>query len=134
MRLRKRNDTPTRPAPSTKDWRQSRRFVERHAQAFGELARNLGAEYIAACEKAVTAPTPRVARARGGKTDTDGAEIEALKARVGAIVDAEEKTGTLDENALADWARGSTACGMGCDAGGIGYGDFRRFTIHLIVL
>jgi tetratricopeptide (TPR) repeat protein len=49
-------------------------FIERHAQAFGDLARNLGRDYIAACEKAETEPDTallrRVARALGGEADT----------------------------------------------------------------
>jgi hypothetical protein len=38
--------------------------------------------------------------------DTDEAAVEALKARVDAIVDAAEKTGTLDENTLAELPTG----------------------------
>jgi len=80
-------------------------FVERYAQAFGDLARDLSRDYDAACEKAGiaadTALLERVARALGGGADTDEAAVEALKARVGAILEAAEKTGALDENALA---------------------------------
>jgi len=44
-------------------------FTERHVQAFGDLARHLGRDYIAGCEKVGTAPDTalleRVARALG---------------------------------------------------------------------
>jgi hypothetical protein len=44
--------------------------------------------------------------ALGGEADTDEAAVEALKAKVGAILDAAEKTGALDENALAELPAG----------------------------
>ncbi len=81
-------------------------FVERHAQAFGGLAGALSRDYVAACEKAGTAPDTalleRVARGLGGGADTDEAAVEALKAKIDAILDAAEKTGALDEAALAE--------------------------------
>jgi hypothetical protein len=81
-------------------------FVERHAQAFGNLARGLGRGYIAACKKVGTVPDiallERVARALGGGADTDEASVEALKAKIDAILDAAGKTGALDEDALAE--------------------------------
>jgi tetratricopeptide (TPR) repeat protein len=60
-------------------------FVERHPQAFGDLAAGL-VQCYAVCEKAGTAE----------------AAIEALKAKIDAILDAPEKTGALDEDALAE--------------------------------
>jgi hypothetical protein len=55
-------------------------FVERHAGAFGDLARALGRNYISACEKAGiasdTALLERVAQALGGGADADEAAVE----------------------------------------------------------
>src|SRR5262249_51228792 len=52
-------------------------FVERYAQAFGDLARNLRRDYDVACEKAGTAPDTalleRVGRALGGGPDINEA-------------------------------------------------------------
>jgi hypothetical protein len=54
-------------------------FVERRAQAFGDLARNLGRDYIAACEKAATEPDTalleRVARALGAVSSRGAAHF-----------------------------------------------------------
>src|SRR5262249_13835511 len=50
-------------------------FVERHAQAFGELALTLGRIYVAACEEAGAAPDAalleRVGNALGGSPSPD---------------------------------------------------------------
>jgi tetratricopeptide (TPR) repeat protein len=85
-------------------------FVERHAQAFGGLAGDLGRHYAAACEKAGTAPdtalVERVERALGGGANADEAAVEAQKAKIDAILDAAGKTGALDENALAELPSG----------------------------
>jgi tetratricopeptide (TPR) repeat protein len=81
-------------------------FVERHGQAFGDLARALGRFYLAACEQAGQAPhdslIAQVATTLGdeGAVEEDS-EIVALKAKIGAILEAAEETGALDEAALA---------------------------------
>jgi tetratricopeptide (TPR) repeat protein len=75
-------------------------FVEQHAQAFRGLARGLLRDYEAVCTTAGIKPdatlTERVRRA------LDGGAFEALKAKIDAIVDAVQKTGALDEDALAE--------------------------------
>lgn len=82
-------------------------FVERHPQAFGELARSLRRDYVATLAmlgaETDSALLARVARAIGNDevVDEDPA-IEALKAKIGAILEAAEKSGTLDEAALAE--------------------------------
>jgi tetratricopeptide (TPR) repeat protein len=85
-------------------------FAEKHAQAFGDLAGNLDRDYVAACEKAGIAPDTtllkRVAKALGGGADTDEAGVVALKAKIDAILDAAEKAGALDEDALAELPSG----------------------------
>jgi hypothetical protein len=60
-----------------------------------------GQNYLVACEEAGTAPDTalleRLAQAIG-----NGEAIEALKAKIGAIFEAAEKTGVLDGDALAE--------------------------------
>jgi len=85
-------------------------FVERYPQTYGDLARTIGADILrysdAAGERPDNALLERVARALGGGADTDEAAIEALKAKVDAILDTAGKTGALDEDALAELPSG----------------------------
>jgi hypothetical protein len=75
-------------------------FVERHPQAYANLARALRRDYLAACEKAgaqaEAALLERVARAIGED------EIQALKGKIASILEAAAKSGALDEAALAE--------------------------------
>jgi hypothetical protein len=85
-------------------------FVEGHAEAFGDLARALSQTYIGACEKMGSAPDlallERVAKALDGGPHTDEAAVEVLKAKIDIILEAAEKTGELDEKALAELPSG----------------------------
>ena len=82
-------------------------FVERYQQTFQDVARAIVADVLryseAAGQTADTALLERVAKALGnsGATDEDPA-IEALKARIGTILEAAKKSGALDEAALAE--------------------------------
>jgi TIR domain/Tetratricopeptide repeat len=81
--------------------------LERHPQAFGDLARALGREYLESCERAGAEPNwalvERIARAVGPNEPTQlDSALEALKARIDTILEAAEKTGTLDEEALTE--------------------------------
>jgi hypothetical protein len=85
-------------------------FVERNVQAFGDLARKLGGEYVTACGRAGAAPDisliERVKQALSSSPDIDEAAVEALMARIAPILEATEKTGALDENMLAELPTG----------------------------
>jgi tetratricopeptide (TPR) repeat protein len=82
-------------------------FVERHPQAYQGLARTIGADILryseAAGEQPDNALLARVARAlsKGESVDQDSA-IAALKAKIGAILEAAVESGALDEAALAE--------------------------------
>jgi tetratricopeptide (TPR) repeat protein len=82
-------------------------FVESHPQGFGNRARALGRDYIAACEKARiepdTALLERVARMLGPQDDAaETPEAAVLREKVATILEAAEKTGALDEAALSE--------------------------------
>ena len=82
-------------------------FVERHPEAFGDLARALRRTYLVACEKADAEPDAllldRIAQVLDAdETPEEDFTLDALKAKVGAIVEAAAKTGSLDEAALAE--------------------------------
>jgi hypothetical protein len=82
-------------------------FVERYSQTYQGLARTIGADIRRYCEAAGqqpdTALLARVARAlSNGEAVKEDSAIVALKARAGAILEAAEKSGTLDEVALAE--------------------------------
>src|SRR5262249_49364659 len=72
-------------------------FVERYPQTYQGLARTIGADVLRYCEAAGHQPDnallARVAEALGGGASPDEAAVEALKAKVGAILDEAEKTG-----------------------------------------
>jgi tetratricopeptide (TPR) repeat protein len=81
-------------------------FVVRYAEAYGSLARTIAGDVRRYSEKAGVEPDmmllESVAHAFGaGGSTEENAEIEALKARIGAILEGAENTGTLDEAALA---------------------------------
>jgi len=85
--------------------------VERHPQTFGDLARALSRDYLESCERAGAQPDSalleRIVRAVGANRPTrEDRAPEALKARIGAILEAAEKTGALDEKALAELPAG----------------------------
>ena len=84
-------------------------FVERYPQSYEGLARTIGADVLKYSEAAGLQPDSallaRVARALGhGGTDDAEADpaIAALKAKITAIVEAANLSGTLDETALAE--------------------------------
>ena len=82
-------------------------FVERYPQRYQDLARTIGTDILRHSEAAGRTPDTallaRVARAldNGGEVQEDSA-IEALNAKIGAILEAAEKSGALDEAALAE--------------------------------
>jgi len=79
-------------------------YVERHPDAFGDLARNLGSDLLRYCEGAQVTPDTalleRIARflGRGG----DDTETQALRAKVESIIASAQATGRLDEAALGE--------------------------------
>jgi tetratricopeptide (TPR) repeat protein len=82
-------------------------FVERHPQTYQGLARTMGADILryseAAGQQADNALLARVARALGhGEAVEKDSAIAALKAKIGAILQAAVESGTLDEAALAE--------------------------------
>src|SRR5215831_4502698 len=86
-------------------------FVERYPQTYRDLARTIGADVLRYSEAAGQRPDDallaRVAKALGnGATVEEDSAVEALKARVDAILDAAEKTDALDENAPAELPSG----------------------------
>ena len=85
-------------------------FVERYPQNFGQLARTIGSDVLKYCGAAGiepdTALLQRVAKALGGGEAADGGDddpaLAALKSRIAAIIENAERTGALDETALAE--------------------------------
>jgi phage-related protein len=82
-------------------------FVERYPQTYNGLARAIGADVLKYSEAAGQMPDAillaRVAKALGGSEVLEqNAAIEALKAKVGSILEAAAKSGALDETALAE--------------------------------
>ena len=84
-------------------------FVERYPQTYEGLARTIAADVLRYSEAAALQPDSallaRVARAlgRGGMDDAEeDPAIAALKAKITAIVEAANLSGTLDEAALAE--------------------------------
>jgi tetratricopeptide (TPR) repeat protein len=82
-------------------------FVERYSQTYQGLAGKIRADILRYCEAAGRQPDnallARVARALGtGDAIKEDSAIVALKAKIGAILEAAEKSGTLDEVALAE--------------------------------
>jgi hypothetical protein len=85
--------------------------VERYPQTYRGLARTIGIDIFRYCEAAGQQPDDallaRVARALGhGDAVEEDSAIEALEATVDAILEAAEKTGALDEDALAEFPSG----------------------------
>ena len=81
--------------------------MERYPQTYRGLARTIGIDIFRYCEAAGQQPDDallaRVARALGhGDAVEEDSAIEALEATVDAILAAAEKTGALDEDALAE--------------------------------
>jgi tetratricopeptide (TPR) repeat protein len=76
-------------------------FVERYPQYYERLARRIGADILRYNEAAGQTPDSallaRVARALG-----EDSAIKALKVKIGAILEAAEKSGALNELALAE--------------------------------
>jgi len=86
-------------------------FVERYPQTYRGLARTIGDDILRYSEAAGQPPgnalLARVARALGeGEAVEEESATEAMKAKVDAILDAVEKTGVLDEDALAELPSG----------------------------
>jgi tetratricopeptide (TPR) repeat protein len=79
-------------------------FVELHPKAFGELARALGRDHLATCEKAGTkADVELLGRlALAAESEEEHPALAAMKLKIGAILEAAEKTGALDEAALGE--------------------------------
>jgi tetratricopeptide (TPR) repeat protein len=81
-------------------------FVERYPQAYKDLAREIAADVLRYSEVAGQLPDntllARVARALGDEAVDEDPVSEVLKARIDAIIDAAQKTGALDEDALAE--------------------------------
>jgi tetratricopeptide (TPR) repeat protein len=81
-------------------------FVERYPQKYGRLARGIGADILryseAAGQTPDTALLARAAKALGNGGTVEDFAIEALKAKIGAILEAAEKSGALGEAALAE--------------------------------
>jgi tetratricopeptide (TPR) repeat protein len=78
-------------------------LVEAQPQVFGDLARNLGRDYRTACEKAGRDPDRALlARFARALKRSDPAAEAALQARIEAIIKEAERTGALDEAALAE--------------------------------
>ena len=81
-------------------------FVEANAAAFGDLARNLGRDYMEASEKAEIEPDAellnRVVRAIDGEDASANPAQKALKAKIDEIFASAGQSGSLDETALAD--------------------------------
>jgi len=82
-------------------------FVERYPQTYGGLGRTIAADVIKYSKAAGVEPDVallgRIAHALG--LDAPAGEdpaIAALRAKIGAILEAAERTGTLDEAALAE--------------------------------
>jgi hypothetical protein len=86
-------------------------YVERYPQTYRDLTRTIGADILRYGEAAGQQPDMallgRVEKVlRNGEAVEEDSAIEALKARIDAILDAAEKTGALDENALAELPSG----------------------------
>ena len=87
-------------------------FVEQYPENFGRLARTIGSDVLKYSKAAGIEPDgallQRVAAALGAGQSDDGEDeasdpvVEALKARIGAIIEAAQSTGELDETALAE--------------------------------
>ena len=82
-------------------------FVERYPETYGGLARRVRADVLRYSEAAAQAPNEallkRVAGALGGgESGAEDTAVEALRAKIGAILLAAENAGVLDEAALAE--------------------------------
>jgi tetratricopeptide (TPR) repeat protein len=86
-------------------------YVERYPQTYRDLARTIEDDILRCSEAAGQQPDnallAQVAKALGnGEAVEEDSAIEALKARIDAIVDAAMKAGALDEGALAELPSG----------------------------
>jgi hypothetical protein len=81
-------------------------FIETDATAFGALAQALAQQYAAACEAAGAAPDMALlTRAAGAPVDDMPIgieELEAIRPKFNAILEAAQRTGVLDEVMLAE--------------------------------
>ena len=85
--------------------------MQRYPQTYRDLALKIGVDILRYSAAAGQLPNiallARVARALGlGEVVEEDSAVQTLKARIDAILDAAEKAGALDEDALAELPSG----------------------------